>query len=115
MKAFAAAAALLVGGMLYAEQPAPSSPAPPSSGAQTACPCCKMMQHQEAMGGRGMMGPEHAGQCPMMGQATVTIERTPNGAILRFTAKDPANVATVQQQAEMMSRCMGAAAPAQKK
>jgi hypothetical protein len=60
------------------------------------------------MQGGGMMGGG-----PMMGQANVTVENTSGGAVIRFTARDPSQVQSIQQSAQMMASCMGGAASAQ--
>lgn len=54
----------------------------------------------------GPMMREHMMCGQMQAQADVKVEKTPDGAVLRLSAKDPKNVAAVQQHAEMMSRCM---------
>jgi hypothetical protein len=46
--------------------------------------------------------------CPMKEMANITVEQTPTGAVMRFTAKDPSQVAQVQRMAQMMEHCMGA-------
>ena len=40
--------------------------------------------------------------CPMHGMADVKVEQTPTGAVLRLTAKDPAQVSEVQRMAQRM-------------
>ncbi len=89
--------ALSLGGVAAA-QGSPRTP-PPAAGqaAPSGCPC----MHGGAMMGGG----------PMMGQANVTVENTSGGAVLRFTAKDPSQVQSVQQRAQRMASCMGGAAP----
>ncbi len=88
--------ALSLGGVAAA-QGSPRTP-PPAAGqaAPSGCPC----MHGGAMMGGG----------PMMGQANVTVENTSSGAVVRFTAKDPAQVQRIQQHAQMMASCMGGAA-----
>lgn len=61
------------------------------------------------MQGQGMQG---MGCGQMMGGATVSVENTADGAVIRMSAKDPANVAKVQQHAQMMADCMGNTGPA---
>ena len=90
-------ATLLIGGAAFAQQ-------------GTECPMMK--GQQGGMMGGGMGG---AGMCPMAGsQAQVTAENTSNGAVLRLTAKNQADVAKVQQMAQRMSQhmnqCMSGAA-----
>jgi hypothetical protein len=72
---------------------------------QEQCPC-PMMEHGGGMGGAGM-------GCPMRGMADVQYEQTSDGAILRFTARDPAQTDEVQRMAQMMERCMGGGTQAQ--
>ena len=85
---------LSLGGVAAAQ----GAPAPPAG--QTAAPMCP------CMGGGGRM----AGGGPMMNQANVTAENTSGGAVLRFTARDPSQVQTIQQRAQMMASCMGGSA-----
>lgn len=99
-------ATLLIGGSAFAQQ-GTGSTAP--EGASTQCP---MMGQQGGMMGGGMGG---GGMCPMAGSQTqVTAENTRNGAVLRLTAKNQADVAKVQQMAQRMSQhmnqCMSGAA-----
>ena len=49
--------------------------------------------------------------CRMASQANVTVQNTPDGSIIRLTAKDKSQVAAAQQDAQMLSRCMGGSAP----
>jgi hypothetical protein len=84
--------------------PRPQPPPAASGQEELSCPC-PMMQGR-GMQGRGV-GPTGEG-CPMSGLADVTVEETPDGATLRFTAKDPGRVADVQRMAQRMERCMSA-------
>lgn len=54
----------------------------------------------------GMMG-DHMRCGGMMGQANIRVEKTRDGAVIRMSAKDPKDVAAVQEHAERMSSCMG--------
>jgi hypothetical protein len=84
---------LSLGGVAFA-QGSTKAP-PPAPAAAPGCPC---------MQGGGMAGG------PMMGQANVTVENTSSGAVVRFSAKDPAQVQRIQQHAQMMASCMGSRA-----
>ncbi|HEX5748841.1 MAG TPA: hypothetical protein VFZ09_21550 [Archangium sp.] len=67
-------------------------------------PCCP-----HGMMGGGRMGPGMGGagmSCPLRAMADVKVEQTPTGAVLRFTAKDPAQVAEVQSMVQGMLHCM---------
>lgn len=75
--------ALVIGGAAYGENQAPP-----------------MMQHGQMMNGAMSCG-------QMMGKADIKIEKTPDGAIIHMTAKDPRDVAAVQERAQMISTCMG--------
>lgn len=78
---------------------------------------CPMMQGEQGMmgmsgmGGGGMhgmmMGGGSCGQ--MMGISDVTVENTPDGAVLRLKAKGQDDVKQVQQMASMMKDCMSSA------
>ncbi len=101
----------LITGLPAFSQGASQAPAPqPQQGtaSQQGTDCtCPMMGEGGMMHGGGMHG--QAGMsCPMSGMADVAVEQTPSGAVLRFTAKDPAKVADVQRMAQMMERCMSA-------
>lgn len=132
--AFLIAAGLLSTPMALAQDKAPASKSAPAKKAAPEdkaqgqmCPCCgKMMGGKgQMMGGGGghmqhgdgkMMGEGHGmgdsgGGCgPMRAMADVKVEQTPQGAVLRLTAKDAAQVAQVQEHARMMERCMGGGA-----
>jgi len=88
--------ALSFGGVAFAEGSPKAPPATAGQAAPASCPC---------MQGAGMTG----GGGPMMGQANVSVENTSSGAVVRFTAKDPAQVQRIQQHAQMMASCMGTA------
>ena len=76
-----------------------SAKGPQASGTeqeQAAC-CCG--------GSDGMMRGEMG--CPRMrGAASVAVENTSTGAVIRLTAKDSSQIAAVQRHAQMMERCM---------
>jgi hypothetical protein len=58
------------------------------------------------------MGTGHGGampggmDCAGMTRADVTVENTPDGAVLRFRAKERADVSRIQRMAHQMERCM---------
>lgn len=94
----------LVAAQETSSQGAASSQAAPSAQPQAGC-CCGMM----GGGMGGMMGQDMGGAgmaCPMHGMANVQVEQTPTGAVLRLTAKNPAQVSEVQRMAQMMENCM---------
>ncbi len=71
-----------------------ASPDEPASGS---CPCMG--------GGTGGMG--SGMMCGQMGQmANVAVENTSNGAVVRFSSKDPDRVEAVRQMAQRMGNCM---------
>ncbi|MGC4117453.1 MAG: hypothetical protein QM765_23410 [Myxococcales bacterium] len=91
----------------------------------TAPPACSCPGHQAgSMGmgtgtgsGAGMGSGSTAGSMPMhgmcgqsqmqMGQmANVTVQDTPQGAIVRFDAKNPSQVNSIRGMAQQMSSCM---------
>lgn len=79
---------------------------PRGGGQQGQCPCQVMMEQGRGTGGAGM-------GCPMRGLADVQYEQTPDGAILRLTARDPEQIDDVQRMAQMMERCMSGSPQAQ--
>lgn len=117
----ASATALLLGSAL-AQPPRPDGgtgkmPPPHAGGAMAQgmpeeCACMHGGMMQEGMGHGGPMhGGMHAGamKCPGMDAiGSVRAENTSTGAVLRFTAKSPAQAAEVQQHVQMMARCMSA-------
>lgn len=101
------AAGLLAAPLALAQGSAQQPGRGPRAGAQQGqCPC-PMMQQGSGTGGAGMGG------CPMRGMADVEYEQTPEGAILRLTAKDPEQIDDVQRMARMMERCMGGGSQSQ--
>ncbi len=62
-----------------------------------------MQDHMSGSQG-GMMG--GMGCCSQMSSSDVTVEDTPDGAVLRFKAKDRADVPRVRRMAHMMENCM---------
>lgn len=127
---FASAAALLLGSAL-AQPPRPDAgSALPSAGrpgpgphAMAGCECMQMMHgggggpgmpHRGGMGAPGQMqmdggmGPG-AMACPgMEAIGSIRAESTRDGAVLRFTARSPAQAPQVQAHVQMMARCMSA-------
>ena len=107
----AAVTAILItvlGAYAVAQQgPAAEKPAAEKKGAHG------HMMHGDGM--QGGMGTMQCGQgCPMMGSdlADVQIEKTKTGAIIRLSAKSPADVDKVQRMALMAAVHMGADASA---
>jgi hypothetical protein len=97
MTKLAFCALLLCGSGAFAQTQPPSQPPPPP-----APPTQRMhggMMHHQMMCGE------------MASQADITVENTKEGAIIRFKAKDPAQVGRVQQLAQMMQDCMRSAPP----
>ncbi|HEY3444723.1 MAG TPA: hypothetical protein VGK67_00100 [Myxococcales bacterium] len=62
------------------------------------------------MHGGGMCG--HMAQLQMSQMANVTVQDTPQGAIVRFDAKNPSQVNDIRGMAQRMSSCMNTAAQA---
>jgi hypothetical protein len=63
-------------------------------------------QQGPSMGhGQMMSGAMSCGQ--MTGKADIRVEKTPDGAVIHMTAKDPRDITAVQERAQMMSTCMG--------
>ncbi len=113
VRSLLAAAALAVGGVAFA-QPFGTQPSSPPQGSQQ-CPCMGgsggmmggmgggMMQGQ----GQGMMGgcPSHR----LSQIANMQVEQTNQGAVVRFTAKDPSQVNEVHSLAQSLGSCACAA------
>src|SRR5262245_32534670 len=87
------AALLLAGGTVVAQQGSQGAEAQQQA---EGCQCPMMGQ------GHGKKG--HGGACPMS-KARVSVENTKDGAVVRMTAKDPADVGKVQEMAKHMSQC----------
>lgn len=120
--------------MMPGQAPAPGAPPVPPvppvavvSGAATPecpmmkdapMPCCPKMGHEgmrmKKMHGmpmkHGMMGHGMEGGCPMCGgmagKADISIENTPDGAVVKITSKDPEAVKKIQEHlAKMKAAC----------
>ncbi len=118
--AVGAALSLAVGGTALAQGGSPNQAQPPS------CPCPGHKAQGMGAGAGAGMGAAGAspgstpmmpgGGCGAMAQmhlsrmANVTVQDTPQGAIVRFDAKDPSQVAAIQGMAQQMSSCMAARA-----
>jgi hypothetical protein len=102
---------VLAAGVSYAfaqAKPAPTKPAPVAAAAAPAdacgnCEACK------AAGKPGMMG-NGMHDCAMMRdmpKADVTVENTKQGAVIRLQTKNAAEVAKIQEMAQMMAKHLG--------
>lgn len=95
----------LLGGLTFAQQ---QRPEPQQQTPSATCPCPgmgagRMMGGMHGMMGGGMMG------CPMMNDGVdVRVEKTKDGAVIRLSARDPAQVEILQRRALMTGLCMGA-------
>ena len=92
-----------------------------STAAQPPACSCPGVQGQAGMG-MGANAGANTGTMPMHGMcgrsqmqlgqmANVTVQDTPQGAIVRFDAKDPAQVSNIRGMAQRMSSCMNPETP----